>query len=106
MRPLELFLKAFVPVLQRIQQYLENPEDDKYAKDMLAQGTVVWKAYSDFQTHLEKRHGLSLRQSDPRSIVDTIRWSLDDVADRVQKLRSRVIDAMTFIGPLLAFEIR
>jgi hypothetical protein len=100
------FLRGLIPILQRIQQYLENPEKDQFQKDMIEQGRIIGDAYAAFEEHLDKRLGLSSRRSDVRSIVHTIRWSLDDIQDKVQKLKRKIVDAIAFLGPLLAFEIR
>ena len=100
------FLRGLLPVLQRIQQYLENPEHDLHREDMNIQGKIIGDAYASFDTYLKDRIGLSSRESHMRSFKDKLLSALDDIQKKVQKLKTEVVDAMAFLGPLLAFEIR
>jgi hypothetical protein len=100
------FLRALVPVLNRIKQYLENPEEDCDHEAMSSQGKIISEAYEEFEAHLSKRFGLSSRQSDVRSVVHTLLSVIDNLQKKVEKFRSKVVDAVAFLGPLLAFEIK
>jgi|SRR5579862_4882791 len=100
------FLRALVPILRRIKQYVENPEEDQFKEDMIAQGKIISDAIASFESYLDKRVGLSSRESKLQNIKDKLLWSLDDIQEKVQQLKTRVVDAVAFLGPLLAFEIR
>jgi hypothetical protein len=39
-------------------------------------------------------------------VAHTILWALDDISEKDQKLKSKVVDAVAFLGPILALEIR
>ena len=100
------FLRALAPVLQRIQQYLEKPQQDAYKKDMEVQARIIGEAYTVFEAHLDKRLGLSSRSVNTKFVAHTLLWALDDISEKVQKLKTKVVDAVAFLGPILAFEIR
>ena len=101
-----IFLRALIPVFHRIQHYLDNPEQDQDQEAMAVQGKIISEAYEAFEAHLDKRFGLSSRRSDFRSVRHTLLSALDEIHKKVQKLKDKVVDAMAFLGPLLAFEIR
>jgi hypothetical protein len=100
------FLRALVPVLQRIQQYLKNPQQDAYKNDMEVQSQIIGEAYAAFESHLDNRLGLSSRRMNPKFVAHTLLSALDDISEKVQKLKTKVVDAVAFLGPILAFEIR
>ena len=100
------FLRALVPVLLRIKQYLDKPDQDAYRKDMEVQARIIGEAYALFEAHLDKRLGLSSRSINAKFVAHTLRWALDDISEKVHKLKSKVVDAVAFLAPILAFEIR
>lgn len=105
-RESQAFLRAFVPVLEGIKQYLETPGQDSYKNDMETQAKIIGEAYAEFDAYLFKRHGLSSHTTNMKSMAHTLLLALDDISDKVQKLKSKVVNAVAFLGPILAFEIR
>lgn len=100
------FLRALAPVPNRIKRYLENPEQDHDHEAMSTQGKITSEAYEEFEAHLDKRFGLSSRQSNVRSVLHTLLSVIDELQGKVEKFKNRVVDAMALLGPLLAFEIK
>ncbi|KAL9628207.1 MAG: hypothetical protein Q9204_006038 [Flavoplaca sp. TL-2023a] len=104
------FLRALVPVLQRILQCLESPDDSPLQEDILVQAEIILEAYFDFEGYLNKRTGLvSPGQGTSgklRYITQTVLSAFDEMQGKVQNLQGRVVNAMAFIGTILAFEIK
>src|SRR5271169_6153460 len=65
----QAFLRALVPVLKRVKQYLDNPEQDQDQEAMSVQGKIINEAYDAFEGYLRDRFGLSSRQNNVRSVV-------------------------------------
>ncbi|KAL8781948.1 MAG: hypothetical protein Q9213_005787 [Squamulea squamosa] len=106
------FLRGLVPVLQRIQRCLDTSQkdEDRYRKDILIQGAIIYEAYVRFEKHLDKRTGL---EPQGKSKTDRLRYVthvvlsvLDELHDKVDKFQAEVVNAMAFIGPILASEIK
>ncbi|MCJ1244946.1 hypothetical protein MMC30_002147 [Trapelia coarctata] len=73
----------------------------------MAQGKIIHDAYASFDGYLNKRIGLSATgQSKLRLVKDTVLSALDEMQEKLQEFQSSVVNAMAFIGPVLAFEIR
>lgn len=104
------FLRALVPVLQRILQCLESPDDSPLQEDILVQADIILEAYFEFEGYLNKRTGLvSPGQGTSgklRYITQTVLSAFDEMQGKVQNLQGRVVNAMAFIGTILAFEIK
>ncbi|KAL8968672.1 MAG: hypothetical protein Q9183_002355 [Haloplaca sp. 2 TL-2023] len=105
------FLRGLVPVLERIQQCVERRENDTHREEIMAQGLIIHDAYQSFAAHLDKREDIVLADEQEKSS----RWrvarqrflsALDEMQGKVEKLQARVVNAMAFIGPILAFEIK
>ena len=73
---------------------------------MEIQARIIGEAYAAFETHLDKRLGLSSQSINAKFVTHTLLWALDNISEKVQKLKSKVVDAAAFLGPILAFEIR
>ncbi|KAL8684597.1 MAG: hypothetical protein Q9224_006247 [Gallowayella concinna] len=104
------FLRGLAPVLQKIHQCVECPGWDQYHEDIMAQAVIIHAAYESFEEQLIKRKDLVLQR---QSTVDKLRYlaqvimsGLDELHGKVEKLQTRVVNAVAFIGPILAFEIR
>jgi hypothetical protein len=73
---------------------------------MEVQSQIIGEAYAAFESHLDNRLGLSSRSMNPKFVVHTLLSALDDISEKVQKLKTKVVDAVAFLGPIPAFEIR
>ncbi|KAL8772787.1 MAG: hypothetical protein Q9209_002132 [Squamulea sp. 1 TL-2023] len=106
------FLRGLVPVLQRIQRCLETPQkdDDRYQKDILIQGAIIYEAYVRFEKHLDKRIGLEpegkTKTDKLRYVTQVVLSALDELQKKVEKFQGEVVNAMALIGPVLALEIK
>ena len=101
------FFRAFGPVLERVKLQIEATESGKLQNDMLIQAEVIINAYTGFEAYLDKRHGLSARRpSDVSHVVATIKWSFDELHDKVQKLQEKIINAVQLFQTLIIQEIQ
>ncbi|KAL8868119.1 MAG: hypothetical protein Q9174_005202, partial [Haloplaca sp. 1 TL-2023] len=103
------FLRGLIPVLERIRQCVERQENDAHREEIMAQGLIIYDAYQAFAAHLDKRSLLADGQEKgSRFRVARQRFlsALDEMQGKVEKLQARVVNAMAFIGPILAFEIK
>lgn len=85
------FLRALVPVLQRIQQYLKNPPQDAYKNDMEIQAQIIGEAYAASEAPLDKRLGLSSGSMNTNFVAHTLLSALDDISEKAQKLKTKVV---------------
>ena len=104
------FLRGLVPVLERILQCVESPDQSQLQETILVQAVIILEAYEDFKGYLDKRVGLA---SSPQGTRGTLRYitqtlvsAFDEMQGKVQSLQTRVVNAMAFIGPILAFETK
>ncbi len=86
-------------------QYLETPEQDDYRDDIEVQARIITEAYADFETHINKQLGLSSRTTNMEFVAYTLLSALDDISNKVRKLKSKVADAVAVLGLIPAFEI-
>ncbi|KAL8868490.1 MAG: hypothetical protein Q9174_004958 [Haloplaca sp. 1 TL-2023] len=105
------FLRGLVPVLKRIQQCVESRENDAHREEIMAQGLIIHDAYEAFAAHVNKRKDIvppDGQEKGSRFRVARQRFlsALDEMQGKVEKLQARVVNAMAFIGPILAFEIK
>ena len=101
------FLRSFTPVLERMKLQIENVASTQLQDDMLIQAETISIAYADFDKYLDKKYALSSsKPQDVRRIIASIRWSLDDLHEKVQKLQQKVINAVQLFQTLIVQEIQ
>ena len=101
------FLRTLGPVLERVKLQIEATESGKLQNDMLIQAEVIINAYTGFEAYLDKRHGLSARRpSDVSRVVATIKWSFDELHDKVQRLQEKIINAVQLFQTPIIQEIQ
>ena len=105
------FLRGLVPVLERIQQCVERRENDAHQEEIMAQGLTIHDAYQSFAAHLDKRKAIVCAGEQEKNWIfrvarQSFLSALDEMQGNVEKLQARVVNAMVFIGPILAFEIK
>jgi hypothetical protein len=86
---------------------IENAASTQLQDDMLIQAETISIAYADFDKYLDKKYALS--SSKPRDvgrIIASIRWALDALHEKVQKLQQKVINAVQLFQTLIVQEIQ
>jgi hypothetical protein len=74
---------------------------------MLTQAETISIAYADFDKYLDKKYALSSSNPrDVRRIIASIRWSLDDLHEKVRKPQQKVINAVQLFQTLIVQEIQ
>ncbi|KAK3707120.1 hypothetical protein LTR37_012289 [Vermiconidia calcicola] len=101
------FLRQLVPVVRRIRAQREDTANEQLHLDLADQYEAINVAYETFDEYLEKKYnGLSAKNpSKAREILQTIKWSLDELHGQVQKLKSRVNDALPPYQALMVQEL-
>ncbi|KAK3722031.1 hypothetical protein LTR37_002847 [Vermiconidia calcicola] len=101
------FLRQLVPVVRRIREQLEDTANEPLHLDLADQYEAINVAYETFDEYLEKKYnGLSAKNpSKAKEILQTIKWSLDELHGQVQKLKSRVNDALPPYQALMVQEL-
>ncbi|KAL8814813.1 MAG: hypothetical protein Q9223_005994 [Gallowayella weberi] len=96
-------------MLQKIEQCVQRPQEHPYHEDVMAQGVIINAAYDSFEKYLIKRKDLASQSHSKidklRCLAQVVLTGLDELHGKVEKLQIRVVNAMAFIGPILAFEI-
>jgi hypothetical protein len=101
------FLRSFTPVLERMKLQIENVASTQLQDDMLIQAETISIAYADFDKYLDKKYALSSsKPRDVRRIIASIRWALDDLHEKVQKLQQKVINAVQLFQTFIVQEIQ
>jgi hypothetical protein len=101
------FLRSFTPVLERMKLQIENAASTQLQDDMLIQAETISIAYADFDKYLDKKYALSSsKPRDVKRIIASIRWALDDLHEKVQKLQQKVINAVQLFQTLIVQEIQ
>jgi hypothetical protein len=90
------FLRQLIPVIKRIEIQIRDNQNGEIKGDLSEQFQAVHTAYEDFETYLQKKYnGLSAKEPNRATqILLTIRWSLDELHERVQKFKDQVNDAL------------
>lgn len=100
------FLRQLLPVLQRIQAQVDGTKDKDVRQDYEDTSQNIFAAYSHFEHYLEKKHGLSSKEpSRVDRALSTISWALNELHEKVQKLRSEVSESMQPYQTLMLQEI-
>ncbi|KAI7169031.1 hypothetical protein KC316_g11541 [Hortaea werneckii] len=88
------FLRQLVPVLRRLEDQIPEVSSEERRQELLVNAQTINDAYGVFYDYLRNRYsGLSANEpSNFRQI--TMKWSLDELHDKVQKLKSDVTMAM------------
>ncbi|KAI7460128.1 hypothetical protein KC357_g9054 [Hortaea werneckii] len=90
------FLRQLVPVLQRLEDQIPQVGSEERRQELLVNAQTINDAYGVFYDYLRNKYcGLSPDEpSKFKQILATMRWSLDELHDKVQKLKSDVTVAM------------
>ncbi|KAK4545728.1 hypothetical protein LTR36_002682 [Oleoguttula mirabilis] len=101
------FLRQLAPILQRIQAQTQDPNDEQTRSDYAEQCAAINAAYDEFDHYLEKKyHGLSAKQPSKASqLLPSAKWALDEMHEKVQKLKNQISDALQPYQTLMAQEI-
>ena len=101
------FLRQLVPVIKRIQTQIADAKNEELRNDLAEQCVAINAAYDDFDAFLHKRYnGLSAQNAyKAKEILQTIRWSLDELHEKVHKFRDRVNDALQPYKALMLQEV-
>lgn len=90
------FLRRLVPILHRIGAQLKDEQDHCLYADYAANAQSISAAYEDFARHLETKY-LGLSAKDPSKvdkILAIVRWSPDELNEKVQRFKTKTNDAM------------
>ncbi|KAI7534482.1 hypothetical protein KC331_g12537 [Hortaea werneckii] len=90
------FLRQLVPVLRRLEDQIPEVSSEERRQELLVNAQTINDAYGVFYDYLRNKYsGLSANEpSKFRQILATMKWSLDELHDKVQKLKSDVTVAM------------
>jgi len=101
------FLRQLIPILRRIKNQINDAKDDQLRSDLVEHCHAIDDAYKGFDEFLEKRYnGLSAGQPNKtKQIVVTVKWSLDEMHDKVQKMKERTMAAMQPYMTLMTQEV-
>lgn len=101
------FLRQLIPVLRRIQAQASDETKDEHLRDALAvNAQAISDAYTGFDDYLSRKYnGLSSREpSKAKQMLLTVKWGLDEMHEKVQKLKEKVTVAMEPYQTLLLQE--
>ncbi|KAK5127055.1 hypothetical protein LTR85_008414 [Meristemomyces frigidus] len=101
------FLRQLVPVLRRMQAQLVAAQGQDLQDDIIAQHEAIGAAYDAFDQYLSKKYD-GLSSKDPNKARETllrVQWSLDELNDRVQKLKDRMSVALQPYQALMLQEL-
>lgn len=101
------FLRQLIPVMKRMQIQLTESQDEQLQSDLGQQFEAINVAYEDFDNYLAKKYnGLSAKEPSRASqILTTIRWTLDELNEKVQKFKDRINDALQVYQAMMLQEI-
>ncbi|KAI6912448.1 hypothetical protein KC318_g8475 [Hortaea werneckii] len=90
------FLRQLLPVLRRLEDQIKEVSSEERRQELLANARTINDAYGVFDDYLRNKYsGLSANEpSKFKQILATVKWSLDELHDKVQKLKSDVTAAM------------
>ncbi|KAK5131755.1 hypothetical protein LTR08_000586 [Meristemomyces frigidus] len=90
------FLQQLLPILRRIEAQVTNPDEEQTRQDYSLQCAAINVAYEKFDNYLAKKyHGLSAKEPSTASrLLVSVKWALDEMHEKVQKLKDNMSDAL------------
>ncbi|KAI6807223.1 hypothetical protein KC332_g4993 [Hortaea werneckii] len=90
------FLRQLVPVLRRLEDQIKEVSSEERRQELLVSAQTINDAYGVFDDYLRNKYsGLSANEPNKfKQILATVKWSLDELHDKVQKLKCDVTAAM------------
>ncbi|KAI6825458.1 hypothetical protein KC367_g8920 [Hortaea werneckii] len=90
------FLRQLVPVLDRLKDQIQKASSEERRQQLLVNSQTINDAYGVFDDYIRNKYS-ALSADEPsklKQILKTMKWSLDELHDKVQKLKSDVTAAM------------
>ncbi|KAI7324604.1 hypothetical protein KC315_g8225 [Hortaea werneckii] len=90
------FLRQLVPVLQRLEDQIKEASSKERRQELLVNAKTIKDSHGVFEDYIRNKYsGLSTDDASKlRQIIATMKWSLDELHDKVQKLKSDISAAM------------
>ncbi|KAI7378568.1 hypothetical protein KC336_g19371 [Hortaea werneckii] len=90
------FLRQLVPVLERLEDQIKEASSEERRQELLVNAKTIKDAYGVFEDYIRNKYsGLSTDDASKlRQIIAKMKWSIDELHDKVQKLKSDITAAM------------
>ena len=101
------FLLQLIPILRRLNQQVNDTDDIDYQGDLPHHRDAIAAAFDDFNNYLNKKYnGLSAKDtSKTQQLLLPITWAIDEMHEKVQKMRLKITDAMVPYQTIMMQEI-